>query len=73
MTMDETGVHKNLLQETARRAGQNLPVYTTMRSNPGHLPVFTSTVELEDLKFNGHQQRQRNKQRKMQPWLLGQL
>ncbi|KAK9121169.1 hypothetical protein Syun_018786 [Stephania yunnanensis] len=53
MTMDETGVHKNLLQETAHRAGLNLPVYTTVRSSPDHLPVFTSTVELEDLKFNG--------------------
>ncbi|KAK9113393.1 hypothetical protein Syun_020190 [Stephania yunnanensis] len=51
--LDETGVHKNLLQETAHRAGLNLPVYTTVRSGPGHLPVFTSTVELEDLKFNG--------------------
>ncbi|KAK9161033.1 hypothetical protein Syun_007374 [Stephania yunnanensis] len=51
--LDETGVHKNQLQETAHRAGLNLPVYTTVRSSPGHLPVFTSTVELEDLKFNG--------------------
>ncbi|KAK9090052.1 hypothetical protein Sjap_023229 [Stephania japonica] len=51
--LDETGVHKNLLQETAHRAGLNLPVYTTVRSGPGHLPVFTSTVELADLKFNG--------------------
>lgn len=51
--LDETGVYKNLLQETAHRAGLNLPVYTTVRSGPGHLPVFTSTVELAGLSFAG--------------------
>lgn len=44
--LDETGVYKNLLQETTHRAGLKLPVYTTVRSGPGHQPVFTSTVEL---------------------------
>ncbi|KAG0490706.1 hypothetical protein HPP92_007569 [Vanilla planifolia] len=44
--LDETGVYKNLLQETAHRAGLKLPVYTTVRSGPGHQPVFTSNVEL---------------------------
>ncbi|CAN6464634.1 unnamed protein product [Victoria cruziana] len=51
--LDETGVYKNLLQETAHRAGLNLPVYTTVRSGPGHLPVFTCTVELAGMSFNG--------------------
>ncbi|KAK6135078.1 hypothetical protein DH2020_031141 [Rehmannia glutinosa] len=51
--LDETGVYKNLLQETAHRAGLKLPLYTTVRSGPGHVPVFTSTVELAGLSFTG--------------------
>ncbi|KAL3693065.1 hypothetical protein R1sor_006716 [Riccia sorocarpa] len=51
--LDETGVCKNLLQETAQRAGVSLPVYTTTRSGPGHLPVFTCQVELAGMKFDG--------------------
>ncbi|XP_077250421.1 double-stranded RNA-binding protein 3-like isoform X2 [Tasmannia lanceolata] len=51
--LDETGVYKNLLQETAHRAGLNLPVYITVRSGPGHLPVFTCTVELATMNFTG--------------------
>lgn len=50
---DETGVYKNLLQETAHRAGLNLPVYTTVRSGPGHVPVFSCTVELGGMNFIG--------------------
>jgi dsRNA-specific ribonuclease len=50
---DETGVCKNLLQETAQRAGVSLPVYATTRSGPGHLPVFTCTVEVASMTFNG--------------------
>lgn len=46
-------MYKNLLQETSHRAGLNLPVYTTVRSGPAHLPVFTSTVELAGLSFVG--------------------
>lgn len=46
-------MYKNLLQETAHRAGLNLPVYTTVRSGPGHLPVFTCTVELAGRSFTG--------------------
>ncbi|KAJ8617228.1 hypothetical protein MRB53_013414 [Persea americana] len=52
-SQDETGVYKNLLQETAHRPGLNLPVYTTVRSGPGHLPVFTCTVELAGRSFTG--------------------
>ncbi|KAK6930112.1 Double-stranded RNA-binding domain [Dillenia turbinata] len=51
--LDETGVYKNLLQETAHRAGLKLPVYTTIRSGPGHVPVFTCTVELAGMVFRG--------------------
>ncbi|OVA17427.1 Double-stranded RNA-binding domain [Macleaya cordata] len=51
--IDETGVYKNLLQETAHRAGLHLPVYTTVRSGPGHVPVFTCTVELAGMNFSG--------------------
>jgi dsRNA-specific ribonuclease len=50
---DETGVYKNLLQETAHRAGLKLPAYTTVRSGPGHSPVFASTVELAGMSFAG--------------------
>ena len=50
---DETGIYKNLLQETAHRAGLNLPVYTTIRSGPGHVPIFTCTVELAGMNFTG--------------------
>ncbi|KAI3872061.1 hypothetical protein MKX03_001408 [Papaver bracteatum] len=51
--IDETGVYKNLLQETAHRAGLNLPTYTTVRSGPGHVPVFSSTVEVAGMPFKG--------------------
>uniref|UniRef100_A0A5B7AYU8 Putative double-stranded RNA-binding protein 2 n=1 Tax=Davidia involucrata TaxID=16924 RepID=A0A5B7AYU8_DAVIN len=51
--LDETGVYKNLLQETAHRAGLNLPAYTTVRSGPGHVPVFSCTVELAGMSFSG--------------------
>lgn len=50
---DETGVYKNLLQETAHRAGLKLPVYTTVRAGPGCAPVFTCTVELAGMSFSG--------------------
>lgn len=51
--LDETGVYKNLLQETAHRAGLNLPAYTTIRSGPGHIPIFLCTVELAGMTFTG--------------------
>lgn len=51
--LDETGVYKNLLQETAHRAGINLPIYTTVRSGPGHVPVFSCNVELAGMTFSG--------------------
>ncbi|CAA2967962.1 Hypothetical predicted protein [Olea europaea subsp. europaea] len=50
---DESGVYKNLLQETAHKAGLDLPLYTTIRTGPGHVPVFTSTVELAGMSFTG--------------------
>lgn len=51
--LDETGVYKNLLQETAHRAGLKLPVYTTVRSGPGHIPVFFCTVDIAKMSFTG--------------------
>lgn len=51
--LDETGVCKNLLQETAQRAGVKLPIYSFVRSGPGHMPVFVSTVELAGMSFTG--------------------
>lgn len=50
---DETGVCKNLLQETAQRAGVSLPVYTTIRSGPKHLPLFNCMVEVGGRSFVG--------------------
>ncbi|OVA18077.1 Double-stranded RNA-binding domain [Macleaya cordata] len=51
--LDETGVYKNLLQEIAQRVGASLPLYSTVRSGLGHLPVFTCTVELAGITFTG--------------------
>lgn len=51
--LDETGIYKNLLQETTHRAGLKLPVYTTVRSGPAYAPVFTCTVELNGMTFAG--------------------
>ncbi|MCO5561614.1 hypothetical protein L7F22_015235 [Adiantum nelumboides] len=51
--LDETGVCKNLLQETAQRAGVSLPVYTTIRSGPKHLSLFKCIVEIGGRHFKG--------------------
>ncbi|MBA0716357.1 hypothetical protein Golax_015193 [Gossypium laxum] len=61
---DETGVYKNLLQETAHRAGLNLPVYTTIRSGPGHVPTFSCMVELGGMSFTGEPARTKKKAQK---------
>ncbi|XP_031256593.1 double-stranded RNA-binding protein 2-like [Pistacia vera] len=62
--LDETGVYKNLLQETAHKAGLNLPVYTTVRSGPGHVPVFSCTVELAGMSFTGEPARTKKQAQK---------
>ncbi|XP_002512276.2 double-stranded RNA-binding protein 2 [Ricinus communis] len=62
--LDETGVYKNLLQETAHRAGLKLPVYTTVRSGPGHVPVFSCTVELAGMSFTGEPARTKKQAQK---------
>ncbi|KAI4350027.1 hypothetical protein L6164_010555 [Bauhinia variegata] len=62
--LDETGVYKNLLQETAHRAGLNLPVYTTIRSGPGHVPVFSCTVEIAEMSFTGDSARTKKQAQK---------
>ncbi len=72
MAQDETGVCKNLLQETAQRAGVSLPVYSTIRSGPGHLPVFTCVVEVAGLTFSGEAaktKKQAEKNAAMAAWL----
>ncbi|CAH8358082.1 unnamed protein product [Eruca vesicaria subsp. sativa] len=51
--LDETGIYKNLLQETAHRAGLDLPIYTSVRSGSYHFPAFSCTVELAGLSFTG--------------------
>ncbi|XP_042452208.1 double-stranded RNA-binding protein 2-like isoform X1 [Zingiber officinale] len=51
--LDETGIYKNLLQESAHKAGLKLPVYTTVRSGAGNTPIFTCTVELAGMSFAG--------------------
>jgi dsRNA-specific ribonuclease len=61
---DETGVYKNLLQETAHRAGLKLPVYTTIRSGPGHVPVFSCNVELAGMSFTGESARTKKQAQK---------
>lgn len=53
-----------MLQETAHRAGLNLPVYTTIRSGPGHVPVFSCTVELAGLSFTGEPARTKKQAQK---------
>eukprot|EP00252_Welwitschia_mirabilis_P016929 TRINITY_DN3768_c0_g1_i1.p1 TRINITY_DN3768_c0_g1~~TRINITY_DN3768_c0_g1_i1.p1 ORF type:complete len:343 (+),score=65.90 TRINITY_DN3768_c0_g1_i1:1389-2417(+) len=37
----------------AQRAGVPLPSYTTRRSGPGHMPVFSCTVEVGGMSFSG--------------------
>ena len=61
---DETGVYKNLLQETAHRAGLNLPLYTTVRSGPGHAPIFSCTVDLGGMRFRGEPARSKKQAQK---------
>ena len=64
LLQDETGVYKNLLQETAHRAGLKLPVYTTVRSGPGHVPVFSCKVELAGMNFTGEPARTKKQAQK---------
>ncbi|KAJ8760727.1 hypothetical protein K2173_017819 [Erythroxylum novogranatense] len=62
--LDESGVYKNLLQETARRAGLKLPVYTTVRLGPTHVPIFSCTVELAGMNFAGEPARTKKQAQK---------
>ncbi|KAL5566973.1 hypothetical protein UlMin_030137 [Ulmus minor] len=61
---DETGVYKNLLQETAHRAGLDLPVYTTVRTGLGHVPIFSCTVALAGKRFTGESARTKKQAQK---------
>ncbi|KAK6911459.1 Double-stranded RNA-binding domain [Dillenia turbinata] len=51
--LDETGIYRNLLQETAHKAGLELPAYTAIRSGPGHVPLFSCLVEIAGMSFTG--------------------
>ncbi|MCO5553076.1 hypothetical protein L7F22_006597 [Adiantum nelumboides] len=51
--LDETGMCKNLLQETAQRAGVSLPVYFTSKEVEGRTPIFSCTVEVGGRIFAG--------------------
>ncbi|GAQ81639.1 DRB5 dsRNA-binding protein 5 [Klebsormidium nitens] len=51
--LDETGVCKNLLQETTQKAGVPLPVYSSNRTGPGHLPVYICTVDVAGRRYSG--------------------
>ncbi|KAK6915480.1 Double-stranded RNA-binding domain [Dillenia turbinata] len=51
--LDETGIYKNLLQETAHKAGLELPAYTTIRSGSAHVPLFSCVVEIAGMSFTG--------------------
>ncbi|KAL5061058.1 hypothetical protein RYX36_032662 [Vicia faba] len=62
--LDETGVYKNLLQETAHRAGLNLPVYRTVRAGSGHVPNFYCTVEIAGMHFAGDPARSKKQAQK---------
>ncbi|GAB4854919.1 Double-stranded RNA-binding protein 6 [Ancistrocladus abbreviatus] len=71
--LDETGVYKNLLQEVSQRVGASLPLYTTIRSGLGHLPVFSCTVELAGIAFTGvpgKTKKQAEKNAAMAAWLI---
>ncbi|XWS58286.1 hypothetical protein CRYUN_Cryun08bG0020800 [Craigia yunnanensis] len=57
-------VYKNLLQETAHGAGLNLPVYTSVRSGPGHVPIFSCTVDLGRMRFTGEPARSKKQAQK---------
>ncbi|XVF57312.1 hypothetical protein PTKIN_Ptkin06aG0195200 [Pterospermum kingtungense] len=62
--LDETGVYKNLLQETAHRSGLNLPVYATVRSGPGYVAMFSCIVELGGMSFTGEPARSKKQAQK---------
>ncbi|KAJ1388396.1 Double-stranded RNA-binding domain [Sesbania bispinosa] len=61
---DETRIYKNLLQETAHKAGLNIPVYKTIRSGPGHVPNFSCTVEIAGMHFAGNRARTKKQAQK---------
>lgn len=62
--LDKPAVYKNLLQETAHRAGLNRPAYSTIRSGPGQLPGFSCTVELARKSFTGEPARTKKQAQK---------
>ncbi|CAI9776262.1 unnamed protein product [Fraxinus pennsylvanica] len=51
--LDETGIYKNLLEETAHRARLKLPLYTAISAGPAYAPLFSCPVELNRMTFAG--------------------
>lgn len=50
---DYSGVYKMLLQELAQKRGLSLPKYTTTNYGEGHMPTFSSKVEIKGELFQG--------------------
>lgn len=50
---DDSSVYKNLLQELIQKEGFSLPIYKTALSGAPHMPIFSSTVEVEGQVFHG--------------------
>ncbi|PIA40300.1 hypothetical protein AQUCO_02500176v1 [Aquilegia coerulea] len=50
---DDCDLHKNLLQELTAKEGFSIPVFTTIKSGASHVPLFTSSVEVEGDVFHG--------------------
>ncbi|ONK74283.1 uncharacterized protein A4U43_C03F4660 [Asparagus officinalis] len=50
---DNSSLYKNMLQELATKEGLHLPKYNTVSSGASHMPVFSSTVEIDGHSFMG--------------------
>ncbi|KAF3441435.1 hypothetical protein FNV43_RR15349 [Rhamnella rubrinervis] len=53
----DAGFYKNLLQELVQKEGIPLPMYSTTRTGEAHVPVFISTVTIEEEAFTGEEAR----------------
>lgn len=52
---EDPGVFKNLLQELAQKEYSCLPEYNTTWSGTSHMPMFVSTVEINEESFTGQE------------------
>ncbi|KAH7422455.1 hypothetical protein KP509_12G009400 [Ceratopteris richardii] len=62
--LEETGMCKNLLQESAQKAGVSLPMYTTIKGAPGHGKNFTSIVQVGGRVYAGEPAKSRKQAEK---------